>query len=116
MGWLLDQVGHYAGFNWSNPLQHKPSFIFQLDAGWEEYYDYIFPDEAAAQPNLKLLALAKMWKKDVVSKQTSDNDEAGSSGADRDDDSDEKMETDINRNIDADDDSGVSNSEEEKKS
>ena len=90
--------------------------MFQLDAGWEEYYDYIFPDEAAAQPNLKLLALAKMWKKDVVSKQTSDNDEAGSSGADRDDDSDEKMETDINRNIDADDDSGVSDSEEEKKS
>ena len=44
------------------------------------YYDYIFPDEAAAQPNLKLLALAKMWKKDVVSKQTVDNSDAGSSG------------------------------------
>ncbi|OCT79813.1 hypothetical protein XELAEV_18026624mg [Xenopus laevis] len=33
------------------------------DAGWEEYYDYIFPEEAANQPNLKLLAMAKMWKK-----------------------------------------------------
>ncbi|KAK3093532.1 hypothetical protein FSP39_016867 [Pinctada imbricata] len=32
------------------------------DAGWEEYYDYIFPDEEAAQPNLKLLAIAKKWK------------------------------------------------------
>ncbi|KAL3874234.1 hypothetical protein ACJMK2_037277 [Sinanodonta woodiana] len=32
------------------------------DAGWEEYYDYIFPDEEAAQPNLKLLAMAKKWK------------------------------------------------------
>ncbi|KAF4071009.1 hypothetical protein AMELA_G00279890 [Ameiurus melas] len=33
------------------------------DAGWEEYYDYIFPEDAANQPNLKLLAMAKMWKK-----------------------------------------------------
>lgn len=37
-------------------------FFFQSDAGWEEYYDYIFPDEEAAQPNLKLLAMAKKWK------------------------------------------------------
>ncbi|KAF4072453.1 hypothetical protein AMELA_G00263180 [Ameiurus melas] len=33
------------------------------DAGWEEYYDYIFPEDAANQPNLKLLAMAKTWKK-----------------------------------------------------
>ncbi|CAG5133742.1 unnamed protein product [Candidula unifasciata] len=33
-----------------------------LDAGWEEYFDYIFPDEELAKPNLKLLALAKKWK------------------------------------------------------
>ncbi|XP_069876598.1 crooked neck-like protein 1 [Dipodomys merriami] len=34
------------------------------DAGWEEYCDYIFPeDEAARQANLKLLATAKLWKK-----------------------------------------------------
>lgn len=36
--------------------------LFQSDAGWEEYYDYIFPDEVSAQPNLKLLAMAKKWK------------------------------------------------------
>jgi hypothetical protein len=30
--------------------------------GWEEYHDYIFPDEEAAGPNLKLLNMAKMWK------------------------------------------------------
>jgi hypothetical protein len=36
---------------------------YQADAGWEEYYDYIFPDDESAQPNLKLLAMAKMWKK-----------------------------------------------------
>nr|XP_005483519.1 crooked neck-like protein 1 [Zonotrichia albicollis] len=33
------------------------------DAGWEEYCDYIFPEDAANQPNLKLLAMAKLWKK-----------------------------------------------------
>lgn len=33
------------------------------DAGWEEYRDYIFPEDAAQQPNLKLLAVAKLWKK-----------------------------------------------------
>ncbi|PIK60199.1 putative crooked neck-like protein 1 isoform X2 [Apostichopus japonicus] len=32
------------------------------DAGWEEYYDYIFPADEANAPNLKLLAMAKMWK------------------------------------------------------
>ncbi|XP_048448554.1 crooked neck-like protein 1, partial [Rhincodon typus] len=35
------------------------------DAGWEEYYDYIFPEDAANQPNLKLLAMAKLWKKQL---------------------------------------------------
>ncbi|KAG8583775.1 hypothetical protein GDO81_008541 [Engystomops pustulosus] len=40
------------------------------DAGWEEYYDYIFPEDAANQPNLKLLAMAKLWKK-----QQKDDDE-----------------------------------------
>jgi crooked neck len=33
------------------------------DAGWEEYFDYIFPEDENARPNLKLLAMAKMWKK-----------------------------------------------------
>uniref|UniRef100_A0A4W3JQ75 Crooked neck-like protein 1 n=1 Tax=Callorhinchus milii TaxID=7868 RepID=A0A4W3JQ75_CALMI len=33
------------------------------DAGWEEYYDYIFPEDSANQPNLRLLAMAKLWKK-----------------------------------------------------
>ena len=30
------------------------------DQGWEEYFDYIFPEAEAAKPNLKLLAMAKM--------------------------------------------------------
>nr|CAG4646064.1 EOG090X01R1 [Macrothrix elegans] len=33
------------------------------DAGWEEYFDYIFPEDEASRPNLKLLAMAKAWKK-----------------------------------------------------
>ena len=34
----------------------------QTEAGWEEYYDYIFPDDEGAKPNLKLLSMAKKWK------------------------------------------------------
>lgn len=36
------------------------------DAGWEEYWDYIFPDDAAAAPSLKLLQFAHMWRKNEV--------------------------------------------------
>jgi crooked neck len=32
------------------------------DAGWEEYFDYVFPDEQAAQPQLRLLDAARKWK------------------------------------------------------
>ena len=32
------------------------------DAGWEEYYDYIFATDETAQPHLKLLEMAKKWK------------------------------------------------------
>lgn len=31
--------------------------------GMEEYYDYIFPDEASAAPNMKILEAAYKWKK-----------------------------------------------------
>ena len=33
------------------------------DAGMEDYYDYVFPEEAGAKPNLKLLEAAYAWKK-----------------------------------------------------
>jgi len=36
------------------------------DAGWEEYVDYVFPDDEAAQPSLKLLSLAKQWKENIA--------------------------------------------------
>uniref|UniRef100_A0A8C7K521 Crooked neck-like protein 1 n=1 Tax=Oncorhynchus kisutch TaxID=8019 RepID=A0A8C7K521_ONCKI len=45
------------------------------DAGWEEYYDYIFPEDAANQPNLKLLAMAKMWKRQQQEEDEEEEDE-----------------------------------------
>lgn len=35
------------------------------NAGWEEYYDYIFPDDEKDQQkkSLKILELAHKWKK-----------------------------------------------------
>lgn len=35
----------------------------QSQAGWEEYYDYIFPDDQQAQSSLKILQMAHLWKK-----------------------------------------------------
>jgi len=32
------------------------------ELGWEEYYDYIFPDEDAKRSNIKLLEMARKWK------------------------------------------------------
>eukprot|EP00210_Caulerpa_lentillifera_P002945 g2812.t1 len=34
-----------------------------VEAGMEEYYDYIFEDEEGAAPNLKLMEMAQKWKK-----------------------------------------------------
>jgi crooked neck len=36
------------------------------DLGWEEYFDYIFPDEEDKQANLKILERARQWKKQKV--------------------------------------------------
>jgi len=33
------------------------------EAGWEEYWHYIFPDEQQKSGNLKILEMAKKWKK-----------------------------------------------------
>ncbi|XP_055540940.1 protein crooked neck [Wyeomyia smithii] len=34
-----------------------------VEEGWEEVFDFIFPEDEMARPNLKLLAAAKNWKK-----------------------------------------------------
>ena len=39
--------------------------------GWEEYFDYIFPDEEKKAPSLKILEMAHKWKK----QKTGDEDE-----------------------------------------
>jgi len=36
------------------------------EAGWEEYYDYIFPDEQKKGANMKLLEMARKWKKQKI--------------------------------------------------
>ena len=36
------------------------------EAGWEEYYEYVFPDERKNAPNLKILEMAHKWKKQKV--------------------------------------------------
>ena len=43
------------------------------DAGWEEYFDYIFPDEEKKAPNLKILEMAAKWK--AKKQKTGDDDE-----------------------------------------
>ena len=37
--------------------------------GWEEFYDYIFPDENNAAARLKLLELAHKWKRQKTSEE-----------------------------------------------
>eukprot|EP00877_Chromochloris_zofingiensis_P007788 jgi/Chrzof1/3262/Cz12g18090.t1 len=37
-----------------------------LEVGQEEYYDYVFPEEAGAAPSLKLLEAAYKWKRQRV--------------------------------------------------
>jgi crooked neck len=34
-----------------------------MDAGMEEYYDYVFPEEEGAASNLKFLERAQAWKR-----------------------------------------------------
>lgn len=55
------------------------------DGGWEEFFDYIFPEDESAKPNLKLLAMAKMWKKQ---KAAADDDDDGHAGGKKIDDED----------------------------
>jgi len=65
------------------------------DAGWEEYHDYIFPDDEKASSGLKMLELAHKWKAGMLgsiggnafgaAKSSDGNDDGG----DDDDDDDE---------------------------
>nr|CAD7423039.1 unnamed protein product [Timema monikensis] len=57
------------------------------EEGWEEFFDYIFPEDEATKPNLKLLEMAKAWKKQ---QQTNDEEKEGE---DDDDDSNSSSES-----------------------
>jgi len=52
------------------PRKIKKKRMIQLedgtDAGWEEYYDYIFPDDSKAASGLKMLELAHKWKQGLL--------------------------------------------------
>jgi hypothetical protein len=39
------------------------NILFQSEEGWEEFFDYVFPEDEATKPNLKLLEMAKAWKR-----------------------------------------------------
>lgn len=43
-----------------------------IEQGWEEVFDYIFPEDEANRPNLKLLAAAKNWKKKADTAETTE--------------------------------------------
>ena len=70
----------------------------RLQVGQEEYYDYIFPEEAGAAPHLKLLELAYKHKRqkmaedgeqklaDAAAAAEEDGDDATKQGGDDDDD------------------------------
>jgi hypothetical protein len=96
--------------------------------GWEEYYDYIFPSDqsslllmlhrnrlqlfSASQASLKLLELAKKWKKDkaIIEEPTSTTTTSAAasdtrmetSAADDDDDEQQKADGGEMQNADAD--------------
>lgn len=44
---------------------------------WEEYYDYIFPDDDNQLRNIKILEKAKRWKEKMAGGATESNDNAG---------------------------------------
>nr|CAG4643749.1 EOG090X01R1 [Lepidurus arcticus] len=73
------------------------------DAGWEEYFDYLFPEDEAMRPNLKLLAMAKAWKQQQdVPPSTSDVQDTSSKDQSDSQDQDEPMD-EQNDNVDRDD-------------
>jgi crooked neck len=57
------------------------------EVGWEEFYDFIFPDEEAQSSALKMLERARAWKRKMEAGTTEKGEDAA--GDDEDDDEDE---------------------------
>ncbi|KAJ3101103.1 Crooked neck-like protein 1 [Phlyctochytrium bullatum] len=62
--------------------------------GWEEYFDYIFPDEEGDNSNLKLLQLAHAWKQKIGTGLAALADEDSDEDSDSDDVDEEDGEND----------------------
>lgn len=41
---------------------------------FEEYTDYIFPEETGMAPNLKILEAARLWKKQKIAEEDEDDE------------------------------------------
>ena len=44
--------------NLRNKMPKRVKKRREVDDGWEEYYDYIFPDDQAENKNIKILQMA----------------------------------------------------------
>eukprot|EP00884_Botryococcus_braunii_P014025 jgi/Botrbrau1/22623/Bobra.176_1s0051.1 len=49
-----------------------------FEAGMEEYFDYLFPDEAGVAPNLKLLEMAQRWKRQKMAEDVGQDEQPSS--------------------------------------
>ncbi|TPX67511.1 hypothetical protein SpCBS45565_g03728 [Spizellomyces sp. 'palustris'] len=58
------------------------------ESGWEEYYDYIFPDDETERPNFKLLAVAHQWKQRMAQMQKRNGDEESEEDSEEEEDED----------------------------
>jgi crooked neck len=81
------------------------------DAGWEEFFDYIFPEDEASKHNLKLVAMAKAWKKGVDT--TLVQEQAPDTSKDTNNEPDRDQPDDPNTQDDRDDSSDSSGSDSE---
>ena len=75
--WLAfesEHQGDVATVEAKMPKMVKKRRRMEGDAGWEEYHDYVFPDDEGDKPNIKLLAMAHEWKMKMA--QLPDSDES----------------------------------------
>ena len=58
-----DETIEFVEKNWPKRVKNRRKVYTEYgqEAGWEEYYDYLFPDTAAARPKLALLEAAMNW-------------------------------------------------------
>ncbi|KAG7302199.1 hypothetical protein JYU34_013673 [Plutella xylostella] len=68
-----------------------------VEEGWEEVFDYIFPEDEMVRPNLKLLAAAKQWRLQKEQPETTETDDLNkeddsSKNADKDSDESEQSQ------------------------